>query len=217
MMDFARARRAMVDGQLLAGGVLDQRILSAMGRVPRELFVPEARRALSYLDEAVAVSPTRLMPDPAGLGRLIQLAEVGSRDVVLDIACGTGYSTAVLAALANGVVALEDDPALVEAANANLVALDIGNAAVVEGPLTGGIAREAPFDVIVIGGAVDTVPDALLDQLGEGGRLVAAIGHGNAGVAHLFVRGEGTVTRSAHFNLSLPALAAFAREETFRF
>src|SRR5690606_10020142 len=217
MMDFTRARRAMVDGQLLAGGVLDQRILSAMGRVPREIFVPEARRALSYLDDAIAVSPTRLMPDPAGLALLIPLAEVGSADVVLDIACGTGYSTAVLAALANGVVALEDDPALVEAANANLVALDIGNGAVVHGPLTGGIPREAPFDVIVINGAVDVVPQALLDQLAEGGRLVAAIGHGGAGVAHLFLRGQGTVTQSAHFNLSLPPLAAFAQEKTFRF
>lgn len=217
MADFARARRAMVEGQLRTSGVLDARILTAMGRVPREIFVPEARRALAYLDEEIPVSPTRKLPEPAGFGRLVQLAEIGSGDVVLDVACGTGYSTAVLSALANGVVALEDDPALVEAANANLAAIDIGNAAVVEGPLAGGIPREAPFDVIVIEGAVDAVPQDLLDQLRDGGRLVAAIGHGNAGVAHLFVRSGDAIAQSSHFNLSLPALAVFARPEGFRF
>lgn len=196
----------MVDNQLRTSGIIDWRILDAMNRVPRERFVPEARKALAYIDEPVTLTPQRRMLSPASLGRLIQLAEVESSDIVLDIGCGTGYSTAVLSMLASAVVGLDDDADLVETANDILGALDIGNAAVLAGPLDQGVAKEAPFDVIIIEGAVDAVPPALLGQLRDGGRLVAVIGQGNAADAHLFVKSGREVTSRLAFNVSLPVV-----------
>lgn len=207
----------MVDGQLRTSGITDWRILAIMDEVPREKFVPDLRRDLSYLDEPIPVSPSRLMLNPAAFSKLVQLARVTNDDVVLDIACGTGYSTAVLAGLGNAVVALEDDEALVSQANDLLAALDIGNAAVVEGALTAGVPKEAPFDIIIIEGAVDAVPQALFDQLRDGGRLVAVVGRGGAAVTHLYVKDKSQVLPRATFNLSVPPLEAFSRHESFEF
>ncbi|WP_404403876.1 protein-L-isoaspartate O-methyltransferase [Pelagibacterium halotolerans] len=217
MMDFAHARRTMVDNQLRTSGITNWHILDVMNRVPRERFVSEARSALAYSDEEIALSETRTMPAPATFGKLVQLAEVGPDDVVLDIACGTGYSTAVLAGLANAVVALDDEEALVVQANDILADLDIGNAAAVCGPLEAGVAKEAPFDVILIEGAVDEVPETLFSQLRDGGRLVAVIGSGNAAVTHLYVKSGKSVVSRAAFNASLPVLAAFKRAPSFAF
>lgn len=217
MLDFARARRTMVDNQLRTAGITNWRILDVMNQVPRERFVPEARKALAYSDENIALSETRTLVYPAAFAKLVQLAEVDAEDVVLDVACGTGYSTAVLAGLASAVVALDDEDALVEQANDILADLDIGNAAAVCGPLETGVVKEAPFDIIMLEGAVERVPDTLFAQLREGGRLVAVIGSGNAAVAHLFVKsGAETVSRTS-FNLSLPELDAFKRAPAFVF
>ncbi|GGA53410.1 protein-L-isoaspartate O-methyltransferase family protein [Pelagibacterium lentulum] len=217
MQDFARARRTMVDNQLRTSAITNWRILDVMNRVPREIFVPEARRELSYIDDAIALSETRSMLAPAEFARLIQLAEIGGDDVILDVGCGTGYSCAVLAGLGNAVVGLESDEALVATANDTLASLDIGNAAVVAGPLDQGVAKEAPFDVIIVEGAVEIVPQTLFDQLRDGGRLVAVVGQGNAAIAHLYVRhGDEIFSRTA-FNASLPAIAGFSRPAEFQF
>ena len=165
MVDFARARRTMVDNQLRTSGITDWRILDAMNTVPREKFIPDTHQSFAYLDESISVSPRRSLISPASFAKLVQLGEVGSQDVVLDVGCGTGYSTAVLSKLASAVVAIEDDEVLAGRANDILANLDIGNAAVVAGPLAAGVAKEAPFDVIVLEGSVDAVPPALLEQL----------------------------------------------------
>lgn len=217
MVDFARARRTMVDNQLRTSGITDWRILDAMNRVPREKFVPDHQAALAYSDDVLSLSSGRMLAAPADFARLVQLAEVGSQDVVLDVGCGTGYSTAVLSMLANAVVALERDEALAGKANDILADLDIGNAAVVSGPIENGIPKEAPFNVILLEGAVDAVPPALLDQLRDGGRLVAVIGTGNSGVAHLYVKTERDVAATASFNASLPVLGMFAPAPAFVF
>src|SRR5690606_7631564 len=125
------ARRTMVDNQLRTSGITDWRILDAMNRVPREKFVPDHQAALAYSDDELSLSGGRMQATPADFAKLVQLAEVGSQDVVLDVGCGTGYSTAVLALLANAVVALERDEALAGKANDILADLDIGNAAAV--------------------------------------------------------------------------------------
>lgn len=216
-MDFSRARRTMVDNQLRTSGITDWRILDAMNRIPREKFVPDSHAGFAYSDEPIALSAGRTMASPADFARLVQLAEIGSQDVVLDVACGTGYSTAVLSLLANAVVALESDEVLAGRANDILSDLDIGNAAAVSGPIENGVAREAPFDVIILEGAVDVVPAALLEQLRDGGRLVAVIGTGNAAVAHLYVKTGKDVAPLPSFNASLPLLGQFGAAPAFVF
>lgn len=217
MVDFARARRTMVDNQLRTSGITDWRILDAMNRVPRERFVPDHQAAFAYSDEDIPLSASRVLAAPADFARLVQLAEVGSQDVVLDVGCGTGYSTAVLSMLANAVVALESDHVLAGRANDILSDLDIGNAAAVAGPIENGMAKEAPFDVIVLEGSVDAVPPTLLEQLRDGGRLVAVLGSGNAAVAHLYTRSGNDVSGTPAFNVSLPILGKFAAAPAFVF
>lgn len=217
MTDFARARRTMVDNLLRPSGVIDWRILDVMNRVPREVFVPEERKALAYIDESISLTASRSMLAPASLARLIQLAEVAPDAHVLDVGCGTGYSTAVLAGLAASVVGLDDDASLVSTGNTALATLEIANATLVNGALEKGVAESGPFDVILIEGAVDTVSETLLAQLKDGGRLLAVHGHGHAGVAHVYVRSGADISSRPAFNVSLPAITTFAEVPTFRF
>jgi len=210
----------MVDSQLRPNAVTDYRVLEVMGNVPRERFVPEDRCALAYIDEDLPLGPGaggRFLMEPMTFARLVQLAEVGPDDIVLDIACATGYSTAVLANLAGSVVAIDDVPALVERANENLAALDIGNAAAVIGELPEGNPGEAPFDCIVIEGAVEDVPDALLAQLKQGGRLVTVLKRGAVASATIFLKSGGEITSRTGFDAAVPALAAFDRQPQFHF
>lgn len=217
MTDFARARRTMVDNQLRTSGITDWRILDVMNRVPRELFVPAERKALAYIDENVSLSAGRTILAPASLARLIQLAEIGADDHVLDVGCGTGYSSAVMAGLGASVVGLEDDATLAGNARETLEALDLANVTVVEGPLGEGAASHAPYDAIVIEGAVERVSDTLLSQLKDGGRLIAVVGRGNAAVAQVFVKSGNDVSSRAEFNASLPPLSVFGIEPQFQF
>lgn len=218
MDDFPRARRAMVDSQLRPNGVTDLRLIEAMGALEREMFVPGALRPLAYLDQDLLLSPGgRRLLSPMNFARLAQLAELTPASIVLDVGCGTGYSTAVLARLCGSVVGLDDDAALVAAANENLAALDIGNAAAVSGDLASGRAKDAPFDAILIEGAIETEPADLLTQLKEGGRLVAFLARGRVASAAVWTRTGGEFARIVTFDSSAPALAAFARAFQFRF
>lgn len=208
MTDFERARRVMVENQLRTSNVTDRRVLNAMGRVPREMFVPEPRQGLAYIDEshklATATGAERFLAAPAPFARLVQLAGVQTKDKVLDLACASGYSTAILADLAASVVGVEADPLLASAALRNLAELGVNNAVITEGPVETGAPNRAPFDVIMLEGAVETVPKALFAQLREGGRLVALISSGRTAVANLFVKAGNDVAARAEFNASLP-------------
>lgn len=222
-VDFEKQREKMVDGQLRTTDVTDHRLLSAMFEVPREAFVPPAKKALAYIDEDLEIAPAegdapaRYLMQASPFGKLVQLAEVQPEDVVLDVGCGTGYSTAVLSELASSVIALECDEALYEKATATLNELEFDNVAVVHGPLVEGYPSEAPFDVIFVGGAVDAVPDALLEQLKDGGRLVAVVGHGNAGVASLYLKEDGVISTRPAFNAAVKPLPGFEKEAVFEF
>lgn len=219
MIDFERARKAMVDNQLRTSAITDRRLLGAMGEIPREQFVPEARRSLAYIDEAHRLpgGSARALPPPAPFAQLVQLAGVGPTDTVLDVGTGNGYSAAVLARLAGTVVALESDAGLAAEARANLAAVGAGTVEVIEGPLDAGASRKGPYDAIVIEGAVAAVPDKLFGQLREGGRLVALIRSGATAVAHVFVRSGDDFAGRATFNTTLPPLTREEPASTFVF
>ena len=223
MNGFAEMRRKMVDGQLRTENVTDHAVLDAMGEVPREAFVPARLKPLAYIDadllikEADGEVGARYLMEPAPFARLIQLADVKSTDIVLDIGCGTGYSAAVLARLADAVVAVESDAELAEQAAENLVVLGVDNVAVVAGRLAAGYASEGPYDVIFIDGSVDRVPDGLFDQLKEGGRLVAVVGTGRTASATVHTRSDSTIAGRAAFNVDVRPLPGFRAPAAFAF
>src|SRR5437868_2561208 len=165
MVDHAQARQAMVDRQVRPHDVTDLRIIAALLDVPRERFFPPAQRALAYLDAEVPVAGPRALLKPMVFAKLLQAAAIGENERVLDVGCATGYSSAVLAELAGSVIALEEDPALVRSASEMLAELGAAHVSVVTGPLTDGWPKGAPYDAILIEGASEIVPDALLAQL----------------------------------------------------
>ena len=217
MIDFALQRKNMVESQVRPSDVTDRRIVRAMLEVPREAFVPAAYKSVAYMDEAVRVDETgrRAMMAPRTLAKLLQLAAFEPSDVVLTIGCANGYASAIIAKVAQTVVALESDAELAAAAQRTLGALSADNVVVVTGPLAEGYAAEGPYDAIVIEGAVGEPPRALLDQLKDGGRLVTVVNQGPVGKATLWRRlGESFDSRAA-FDASAPALPGFERPHVF--
>jgi protein-L-isoaspartate(D-aspartate) O-methyltransferase len=218
MTDFAAARRIMVDSQVRTADVTDPRLIAAMLELPREEFFPEDKRALAYLDLDVAVSepgaPVRRLLKPMVLAKLIAAAGVGDRDRVLDVGCATGYGTAVLARLAAAVIGLEEDAALARKAAAALAGS--ANATIVTGPLARGVPGEAPYDVILLEGACDIVPDALFEQLRPGGRLACIVGRG-PGKATVYRRIEDDVSARVVFDAAAALLPGFAKAPQFVF
>jgi len=217
MSNYALQRFNMVETQVRPNDVTDPRIHAALLDVERERFVPTARRAIAYADTAVEVSPGRYLPDPRTFSKLLQLAAIQPSDKALDVGCATGYSTAVLARLAKSVVALEQDADLVRIAAETVPAVAASNATVVQGGLTEGYKAKAPYDIIFINGAVEAVPDSLLGQLAEGGRLVAIVRQGAQGRAQLFVRENGRVGSREDFDSGTPLLAGFRKVVGFVF
>jgi protein-L-isoaspartate(D-aspartate) O-methyltransferase len=218
MVDFAQARRTMVDSQVRPSDVTDLKLIAAMLEVPREQFVPAARRAIAYLDMDVPVDGPggRALLNPMVLAKLLQAAGIGEGDRVLDVGCATGYSAAVLARLGAHVVALEEDIALARIAGETLAASG-ATVSVVSGPLHKGWEQDAPYDVIVVEGASEIVPAALLSQLKDGGRLVAVIGSGPMGKATIYRSAGGGATGQTLFDASAPLLPGFARPAAFVF
>lgn len=219
MMDFARARRTMVDTQIRVNDVTDSRIIDALMDVPRENFVPDERKVLAYLDDDVPVSaggqPARYLVEPMILAKMLHAAAIGPDDVVLDVGAATGYSAAIIAHLASRVVALEEDPALAATARSLLAPQD--NVVLVEGPLVDGCSPRGPYDVIVLEGAVEVVPPALLKQLRQGGRLVAVVGRGRAAKCLVHTLRDDEVSVRPAFDAAIPALPGFAAPQAFVF
>jgi len=218
MTDFALARRNMVDSQLRTNKINDPRLLAAMAAVPREAFVPSARRAVAYVDEALPLAGNRWLAPPMAAGRLYQLAAPGPNDLVLLIGAGSGYGAAVLGRLAGAVVALEEDEALAASAEAALNEVEADNVVVARGPLAKGWTKQAPYDVIVFDGSVEQVPDAIMDQLADGGRLVAALaGQGGVPVATIMRKAGNAVAADRVFDANMPLLPGFERVREFVF
>lgn len=220
MTDFNESRRKMVDNQLRTNDVTDHRILDAMELVPRERFVPAAQKAIAYIDEDLPVGSSdtgRVVMKPHIFGKLTQLAEIREDDVVLIVGAGTGYSSAIVSKLAASVVALEENEDLAKTATDVLVDLGIENAVVVEGPLAEGYASEGPYDVVLVDGAVEFLPEDLTRQLKPDGRLVVVEGLGGAGTAMLYQKSGDAVSSRFGFNASVGLLPGFSKAEEFVF
>lgn len=218
VMDFAAARINMVESQLRTNKVADPAVLDAFLMVPRERFVPVAFHDTAYLDDDLPLGDGRALLEPMILARLLAAAKIRDTDKVLDIGCASGYGTAVLARIAASVVAVEQDAALAQQARARLAELGVLHADIVEGPLAQGHAAGAPYDVIVIEGAVAAVPDAVAEQLAESGRLVAVVKSGaGMGRATLMTRVHGVLSRRALFDAAAPLLPGFAPAPSFVF
>lgn len=222
-MDFEKARTTMVDNQIRTTDVTSHPVLKAFIDVPREAFVPETVKSIAYVDESLQIcpatggSPARYLAAPSPLARLLQLAEITRNDVVLEVGCGTGYVSGLLSLLAGSVVSIDSDQALVDQATAVLARLGYDNVAVVHAALEAGYPDEAPYDLIFLSGSVETVPQALLSQLREGGRLVAVTGYGNAARATVFVRSGATWSSNTFFNASIGPLPGFRVAKEFVF
>jgi protein-L-isoaspartate(D-aspartate) O-methyltransferase len=218
MIDYQSARLNMVESQVRPNKVTDPALIEAMLAVPREIFVPEQLRGIAYIDEDVPLGGGRFIMEPMVLARLLQLAAIEPEDAILDIGCGTGYASAVMARLGRSIVALEEDPRLARQAAQRFSQLGAANVSLVEGPLTAGCPQRAPYQVILFGGAVAEIPPAIAMQLAEGGRLVAVVKQGpGLGKAVLMTRTEGGIGRRIVFDAGTPMLPGFAAQPRFVF
>ncbi len=216
-MDYSIARKNMVENQIRTNRVTDPLVVQAMADVPREVFVPKAFKGVAYVDEDLALGGGRFLLEPLNMARLLQVAEIQETDVVLDVGCGTGYSAAVLAKMASTVVALESDEAMAEKATANLSELGLENAVVVSGPLREGYAKQAPYDVIFVNGAIPRVPEGLRAQLADGGRLVAVVMEQGSGRVSVTSRHGDAFGHTIAFDGNSPILKGFEPESSFVF
>ena len=217
MADTALQRKNMVESQVRPSDMTDRRIMGAMLALPRERFVPESLAALAYMDEALPVAPGRGLMAPRDFARLIQLAQIEPSERILDIGALSGYSSAVLARLGNEIVALESDAAAHDSALSILKTLNIGNVRAVSGPLAAGWPAAAPYDVIVLEGAVETIPDALLVQLSPNGRIAGILRDGKVSRAFLLKKTPEGASRRTAFEASAPGLPGFEMAKGFAF
>ena len=218
MTDLAVARRYMVDCQIRTNKVTDEAVIEALADIPREAFLDKRLATVAYIDEDLPIGGGRHLMEPMVFARIVQALAVRQGDVALDVGCGTGYSSAVLSRLATTVVALESDPGLAAQATRSLADLGIDNVVVVETALADGYPSQAPYDVILLGGAAPAVPDALSAQLAEGGRLCGVIdGGAGVGKATLLTRQNGAASGRELFDANIPPLPAFEPEAGFAF
>ena len=210
----AAMRAAMIDSQLRTNDVIDPDVVAAMAAVPREAFVPAALSGVAYMDRAIALGDGRALNPPLVTGRLLVEAAVRPGMRVLLVGAATGYTAALLAKLGAEVHAVEERADLIEAARAAA-----GDSAIAwtQGPLAAGAPKAAPFDRIVIEGAVETLPDALVAQLAEGGRIVAARRDGSVSRLVQGVKTGGTVALRAFADMDVAPLPGFAAPKGFQF
>lgn len=223
MIDSTQQRLNMVESQVRPSDVTDRRIIKAMLEVPREVFLPPELRSLAYMDGAVPVrrggdrTEARCLLAPRVFAKLVQLADISADATVLDVGCASGYSAAVLARLAGRVVAVESDAALAASAGTILRGMGVANLTILPGTLAAGAPGHGPYAAIILEGAVPEVPQSLLDQLADGGRLVAVVGQGGLGCAQVWQRAGATFDARTAFDADAPPLPGFAREPGFVF
>ena len=219
MTDFALARRNMVEGQLRPNRVTNLDLLAAVGELPRERFLPDSLRSVAYADDDVPLGGGRFLMEPMVLVRLIQALQPGAEDRALVVASGRGYGAALLARLVKSVVAVEGEAALAGSADQTIKALGLANVTQHVGKPEDGASASAPYDVVLIEGAVGQVPKTIVDQVAEGGRLaVVMTGTGGVqGTAHLMVKEGGVASSRPMFDAGTPPLPGFSAMPKFTF
>ena len=215
MADYQARRTMMVDTQVRPSDETKFPIINAMLSVPREAFVPDSKREAAYVGENVDLGGGRVVLEPRTLAKLLDALDIQPDEMVLDIGCGLGYSSAVVAQMAEAVVAVEEEPAFAAEAQSQLAEHGADNAVVVEGPLAAGAAKHGPYDVILVEGSVEQMPSGLLAQLHEGGRIGAIFMEGSLGVCRIGYKIDGEMTWRFAFNASAPVLKGFERQDTF--
>ena len=215
MSEFLNRRVMMVDTQVRPSDVTKYPIIDALLSVPRELYVPDNKREAAYLGENLPLAPGRVLLEPRTQAKLLDALDIQPGDLVLDLGCGLGYSAAVIARLAGTVVAVEEDATLAAEAQRLLSEEGVDNALVVSGPLTAGAPKHAPYDVITVEGAIETLPETIAAQLREGGRIGAIFMDGALGTAMFGLKLEGRITWRPMFNAAAPVLPGFARARSF--
>jgi protein-L-isoaspartate(D-aspartate) O-methyltransferase len=217
MTTFADRRTKMVDNQVRPSDVTKFPIIEAMLAVPREAFVPADRRETAYLGGNLDLGQGRVMLEPRTLAKMLDALDIGPTDLVLDIGCGLGYSTAVLARMAEAVIGVEASETLARDAEAALSENGLDNAVIQCGPLAEGAARHGPYDVIVVEGGIEVLPEAIAGQLKDGGRMAAIFLDGALGTVRVGVRLDGRINWRFAFNASAPLLAGFEKPKSFVF
>ena len=215
MTDYTSRRTMMVDTQVRPSDVTKFPIIDAMLDVRREIYVPDALREAAYVGENLYIGDGRILLEARTLAKMLDALSIDPADVVLDLGCGLGYSTAILAHMCEFVVAVEDDDARAEDAQTLLSAQGIDNAAVMAGPLAEGAAKSGPYDIIMVQGAVETVPDAILAQLRDGGRIACVFSEGSLGVVRVGHKLDGVMNWRFAFNASAPVVAGFEKSAEF--
>lgn len=215
MADFASRRRTMVDTQIRPSDVTKFPIIEAMLRVPREEFVPDEKVEAAYIGENLALGNGRVLLDPRTLAKMLDALQVGPTDLVLDIGCGTGYSSALMLSMAQAVVALEEDAALIESAETAFARTGAETVVLVKGTLNKGATEHAPYDVMILQGGIEEFPEDLIPQLAEGGRVCALFMQGALGVVRLGVRKGDVIGWRDIFNAAAPVLPGFEKAQAF--
>ena len=215
MTDYTARRVMMVDTQVRPSDVTKFPIIDAMLAVPREQFVPDALRETAYMDGNIDLGDGRVVLEPRSFAKLLDGLSIAPGELVLDLGCGLGYSAAVIAHLAEAVVALEEDPQMAREAEARLGDAGADNVAVVQAVLSEGAPKHGPYDVIILEGAAEQVPASLLAQLKDGGRIGALFMDGALGQARIGYKTDGVVSWRFAFNASAPVLSGFAKAPAF--
>lgn len=206
----------MVDTQVRPSDVTKFPVIEAMLSVPREDFVPGALREVAYMGGNVDLGEGRVMLEPRTMGKMLDALDLQPGDVVLDLGCGLGYSSALLARMADAVVAVEENAEMATEAQRILSEMGVDNAAVIAGPLVEGAAKHGPYDVIVVQGAVENFPNALADQLKNGGRAVCLFAEGTLGVARVGYKLDDKMTWRDVFNAAAPVVKGFETQKAFK-
>lgn len=217
MTDFDAARTAMVDTQVRPSDVTLYPIIAAMLEVPRERFVPLALREVAYAGTPLPLGRGRVVLEPRVIAKMLDALDPGPDELVLDIAPGLGYSTALLARLAAAVVAVEEDPEMASGAAEALSAVGADTAMVETGPLDRGAPGHGPFDAIFVGGGIERLPDAIAEQVKPGGRIVAIVMSGQAGRCRVGTRGPGGISWKSAFDATAPVLSGYEKAQNFVF